>query len=186
MRSTVKRNNVQSLSVLRTVNSLVGFVTGLLGPFYILYIKDIAGNMDRLGTAYAIMIFTQAVSAYGIGKSSDKYGREPFMIASAYADAVIIFLFTVIKFILATLRSAGMPRGYQCGRRNNEAGAPRRSQREGEQRARNREVQCNYWHFFGSRDCSGWLSCKDLGNQDHILFSLGCRCIFHNTAFHGQ
>jgi hypothetical protein len=184
MRNTVKKNSEQSLFVLTTVNSLVGIVTGLLGPFYILYIKDFSGSIDRLGTAYAIMIFTQAVSAYGIGKSSDKYGRKPFMIASAYAS--IIFLSTVIKFILATLRSAGMPRGYQCGRRNNEACAPRRSHRDGEQRARDREVQCDSWYFFGSRDCSGWLSCKDLRNQGHILFSLGWRCIFHNTAFHGQ
>lgn len=90
-------DNAKSLLVLTAVNSVWSIVIGLIGPFYILYIKDIAGGMDRLGAAYAIMIFTQAIASYHMGKFSDRYGRKFFMIISAYLDAIILFLFTLIS-----------------------------------------------------------------------------------------
>jgi MFS family permease len=96
MSDTAVSNNAKSLLLLTAVNSVWGVVMGLIGPFYILYIKDVAGGMDQLGIAYATMIFTQAIASYSMGKFSDRHGRKRFMIVSAYADAVILFLFTLI------------------------------------------------------------------------------------------
>jgi MFS family permease len=89
--------NARNLLVLTAVNSFLGIVMGLIGPFYVLYIKDIAGGMDQLGIAYAIMIFTQAIASYYMGRISDRHGRKPFMIISTYLDAVLLFLYTIIS-----------------------------------------------------------------------------------------
>lgn len=90
-------NNARNLRILTAVNSVWSTVMGLIGPFYVLYIKDIAGGLDQLGIAYAILIFTQAVASYYLGRFSDKHGRKALIIASAYCDALILFLFTIIS-----------------------------------------------------------------------------------------
>lgn len=89
-------NNARNLRILTAVNSVWSTVMGLIGPFYVLYIKDIAGGLDQLGIAYAILIFTQAVASYYLGRFSDRHGRKALIIASAYCDALILFLFTLI------------------------------------------------------------------------------------------
>ena len=70
---------------------------GLSGPFYVLYIKDVAGGVDQLGFAYAVMIFSQAIASYYMGKLSDRHGRKHLMIISTYADALILLFYTLIS-----------------------------------------------------------------------------------------
>jgi len=52
--------------------------------------------MEKLGFAFAIMILLQSFTSYFAGRFSDKLGRRPFLFITAYADAAILLLYTVI------------------------------------------------------------------------------------------
>lgn len=77
------------------LSSVWGIVYGLIGPFYAVYVADITGGMDKLGYAFSIMIFAQAVISFAVGHYSDRLGRKPFLFLTAYADAAILLLYTI-------------------------------------------------------------------------------------------
>ena len=52
--------------------------------------------MEKLGIAFGIMILFQSFTSYLAGHFSDKLGRRPFLFITAYADTIILFLYTVI------------------------------------------------------------------------------------------
>jgi MFS family permease len=70
---------------------------GFIGPFYVIQVERLSGGMEKLGIAFSIMVFIQSVTTYFIGHFSDKIGRKPFLFLSAYADATVLFLYTVIN-----------------------------------------------------------------------------------------
>lgn len=78
------------------LSSVWGIVYGLIGPFYTVYVSKITGGMDKLGFAFSIMIFVQAATSYIVGHYSDRLGRKPFLFITAYADAVILLLYTMV------------------------------------------------------------------------------------------
>jgi MFS family permease len=71
-------------------------VFGFIGPFYVVYVQELSGGAEKLGIAFAIMIFVQSITTYLAGHFSDKLGRKPFLLATTYFDAVILVLFTII------------------------------------------------------------------------------------------
>ena len=89
--------NIRSLKVFTAVSSIWGIVFGLIGPFYAVYIANISGGMEKLGFAFSIMILVQAGTSYIVGHYSDKLGRKPFLFASAYTDACILFAYTLVS-----------------------------------------------------------------------------------------
>ena len=52
--------------------------------------------MEKLGIAFGIMVMFQSLSSYLAGHFSDKLGRKPFLLLTAYADAIILFLYTIV------------------------------------------------------------------------------------------
>jgi DHA1 family multidrug resistance protein-like MFS transporter len=84
----------KSLRIFTIVSSIWGVVFGLIGPFYALYVAKISGGMEKLGIAFSIMILVQAATSYFVGRYSDKLGRKPFLFASAYTDAAVLFAYT--------------------------------------------------------------------------------------------
>ena len=69
---------------------------GFIGPFYVVQVERLSGGMEKLGIAFSIMVLIQSVTTYFIGHFSDKLGRKPFLLLTAYADATVLFLYTVI------------------------------------------------------------------------------------------
>lgn len=53
--------------------------------------------MEKLGIAFSIMILLQSLTAYFAGRFSDKLGRRPFLFATSFIDAIVLFLYTVIE-----------------------------------------------------------------------------------------
>lgn len=92
MSSSVSKN----LLIFTAVSSIWGIIFGLIGPFYVVYVEKLSGGMEKLGIAFSIMIFLQSLTTYFAGHYSDKLGRKPFLIVTAYADAVILLFYTVI------------------------------------------------------------------------------------------
>ncbi|MCX5720289.1 MAG: MFS transporter [Nitrospirae bacterium] len=92
MSSTSARN----LVIFTAVSSIWAIVMGFIGPFYVLQVEKLSGGMEKLGIAFSIMVLLQSLTTYFAGRFSDKLGRKPFLFLTAYADAIILFLYTVI------------------------------------------------------------------------------------------
>ena len=88
----MRSNN--ALLIFTLVSSVWGVVYGMIGPFYALYVAGISGGMEKLGFAFSIMILVQAASSYVVGHYSDRLGRKPFLLASAYTDAGVLLCYT--------------------------------------------------------------------------------------------
>ncbi len=90
-------SNARNLLIFTTVSSIWAIVIGFIGPFYVVYVSELSGGMEKLGLAFSIMIFAQAGTTYYAGRFSDKLGRKPFLFLTAYVDAAILFMYTVIS-----------------------------------------------------------------------------------------
>ena len=92
----MRPSSARNLQIFTTVSSIWAIVFGLIGPFYVVYVERLSGGMEKLGIAFSIMILLQSFTSYFAGHFSDKLGRRPFLIVTAYADAIILLLYTVI------------------------------------------------------------------------------------------
>jgi len=93
----LRSSSERTLLIFTTVSSIWAVVFGLIGPFYVVYVEQLSGGMEKLGFAFSIMIFLQSGTAYFAGRFSDKLGRRPFLLVTAYVDAAILFLYTMIN-----------------------------------------------------------------------------------------
>jgi len=89
--------NSRNLFLFTALSTIWAVIFGLIGPFYVVHVERLSGGMEKLGIAFSIMIFFQSLASYVAGRSSDRLGRRPFLFLIAYVDAIIIFLYTVIK-----------------------------------------------------------------------------------------
>jgi MFS family permease len=90
-------SSARNLLIFTTVSSIWAIITGLIGPFYVVYVSKLSGGMEKLGLAFSIMVLVQSATTYLAGRFSDKLGRKPFLFMTAYTDATILFLYTVIQ-----------------------------------------------------------------------------------------
>ena len=89
-------SSVRNLRIFTTVSSIWAIIFGLIGPFYVVYVERLSGGMEKLGIAFSIMVLLQSLTSYLAGRFSDKLGRRPFLLITAYADAVILLAYTAI------------------------------------------------------------------------------------------
>ncbi len=71
-------------------------MTGLIGPFYVVYVAKLSGGVEKLGLAFGIMVIVRSCTTYFAGFYSDKMGRKPLLYISAYSNAIVLFLYTLI------------------------------------------------------------------------------------------
>lgn len=90
-------SSAKNLLIFTTVSSIWAIVFGLIGPFYVVHVKQLSGGMEKLGIAFSIMVIFQSVTSYYAGHFSDRLGRKPFLFITSYTDATILFLYTVIE-----------------------------------------------------------------------------------------
>lgn len=93
--------NLGNYNIFVISRSLLSFTLGLLGPFWILFIKDFKGNsIEQFGFSLSLAIFANAVTSYYVGKYSDKLGRKAFLIYSGIAAGVVTFSYTLIGSLM--------------------------------------------------------------------------------------
>lgn len=93
----MSKTSERNLLLFTTVNSIWAVVMGLIGPFYVVYVEKLAGGgLDRLGTAFGIMVAIQSITTYYAGRFSDRLGRTYFLFVTTYCDASVLFLYTVV------------------------------------------------------------------------------------------
>ncbi len=90
-------SSVRNLHIFTTVSSIWAVVMGLIGPFYVVYVSNLSGGIEKLGIAFGIMALVQSATTLLAGHFSDKLGRKPFLFLTAYTDALILLLYTVIN-----------------------------------------------------------------------------------------
>jgi MFS family permease len=86
----------RNLLIFTTISSIWAVLFGLIGPFYVIYVERLSGGMEKLGIAFSIMVLLQSLTSYFAGHCSDRLGRKPFLFLTAYVDALILFLYTII------------------------------------------------------------------------------------------
>jgi DHA1 family multidrug resistance protein-like MFS transporter len=90
-------SSARNLRIFTTISSIWAIIFGFIGPFYVVYIEKLSGGIEKLGLAFSIMVLLQSLTSYCAGRFSDRLGRRPFLFITAYADAVILLLYTVIQ-----------------------------------------------------------------------------------------
>jgi MFS family permease len=93
----MKLDNFRLLLLSTSVSTFVG---SILGPFYILYVKNLGGTLENFGLAFGLMAIAQSFTYYFIGKYSDKFGRKPFLVFSNVLAAATILAYVFIRSVL--------------------------------------------------------------------------------------
>jgi MFS family permease len=79
--------------------SWVLFGSGLVFPFYIIFIREVGGSFSEFGLAYGLFTLSAAFVHRWVGKNSDKFGRKLFLLISTWGTAVIFLLFPMVTSI---------------------------------------------------------------------------------------
>lgn len=90
----------KSMKWLTIAQSIVLFGTGIVFPFYIIFIRKIGANFTEFGIAYALFALSSAIVHKFIGKSSDKFGRKIFLLLNSWGVAVLFLLFPIVTNII--------------------------------------------------------------------------------------
>lgn len=85
---------------LTITQSIVLFGTGIVFPFYIIFIKQIGANFTEFGIAYALFALSSSFVHKLIGKSSDKFGRKMFLVLNSWGVAILFLLFPIATNII--------------------------------------------------------------------------------------
>jgi MFS family permease len=79
--------------------SMVLFGTGIVFPFYIIFIKEIGANFTEFGIAYAVFALSSALVHKCIGNWSDKIGRKIFLLINSWGTAILFLIFPIVTSI---------------------------------------------------------------------------------------
>jgi MFS family permease len=91
---------MDKLKWLTISQSMVLFGTGMVFPFYIIFIKEIGANFTEFGISYALFALSSAFVHKVIGSYSDKFGRKIFLLMNAWGMAILFLLFPIVTNII--------------------------------------------------------------------------------------
>ncbi|MAG15811.1 hypothetical protein CMO88_02005 [Candidatus Woesearchaeota archaeon] len=80
-------------------NSIAAVFGGLSIPFFLIFFIEFGGKASVFGTAIAIQGIFSAITAYYVGKASDKVGRKPFLIGASIALGAVVMIYAFITAI---------------------------------------------------------------------------------------
>ncbi len=91
MQLTKKQNDY--MKSLLVSQSITLFGTGLVFPFYILFIKEAGASFTEFGIAYALFSLSSALVHKLIGQWCDQLGRKIFLLINSWGTAILFLLF---------------------------------------------------------------------------------------------
>lgn len=80
--------------------SIALFGSGIIFPFYIIFIKEVGANFTELGIAYALFSLSAAILHKILGKGSDKFGRKIFLLINSWGTAILFLAFPIVTNII--------------------------------------------------------------------------------------
>lgn len=98
MRITQKTNN-QKLRWLLISQSLVLFGSGMIFPFYVIFIKEVGASFTQFGFAYALFAISSAVLHNFAGMLTDRFGKSIFLAISGWGAAFSLLFFPGVTSI---------------------------------------------------------------------------------------
>ncbi len=90
---------MKDLKWLTMTQSVVLFGSGIVFPFYIIFIRQIGANFTQFGIAYALFALSSAFVHKLIGDFSDKFGRKIFLVINSWGVAILFLLFPIATSI---------------------------------------------------------------------------------------
>ena len=75
------------------------FGSGLVFPFYIIFIREVGANFSQFGLAYGLFMLSSALVHHWVGRVSDQFGRKIFLLINAWGTAVLFLLFPMVTTI---------------------------------------------------------------------------------------
>lgn len=91
--------NRKNYRFLLTSELIGAFFASLLGPFYTLFVNNLAGNAENFGISFGIYGLAISITSYFAGKYSDKYGRKIFLVISSFLLSFTTFSYTLISTV---------------------------------------------------------------------------------------
>ena len=79
--------------------NIVLFASGMVFPYYVLFVKQSGANYTEFGFAYALFPISSALAHYWAGKLTDRYGRSIFLAVSSWGMAVALVFFPSVTSI---------------------------------------------------------------------------------------
>lgn len=88
-----------TISRLMMSQSAALFGSGLVFPFYLIFIKDIGAGFTEYGLAYGLFTISSSLLHAWLGAWSDQHGRKRLLLWSAWGMAVLFLCFPVVTGI---------------------------------------------------------------------------------------
>ena len=79
--------------------NIILFASGMVFPYYVIFIKESGANYVSFGFAYALFAISSALAHYGAGKLTDRYGRGIFLALSSWGIAFSLVFFPSVTSI---------------------------------------------------------------------------------------
>jgi len=92
-------NKQDPLKWLLISQSIALFGSGIVFPFYVIFVKEVGANFTEFGIAYALFALSSALVHKLIGDWSDKYGRRIFLLLNSWGTAFLFLLFPIATTI---------------------------------------------------------------------------------------
>jgi len=97
MLSTPKSSKIYSpFAWLLLSQSIVLFGTGIVFPFYIIFIKEVGADFSSFGIAYGLFLLGSVVSHKVVGDISDVIGRKIFLLINSWGTSIIFLFFPLV------------------------------------------------------------------------------------------
>lgn len=88
------------IKLLLIAETLFVFGSGLYGPIYAIFVKNIGGDILDAGIAYAIFLIVMATMEYPIGRILDKYNKKYFLMPCYLLVALVIFGYIFVNSVM--------------------------------------------------------------------------------------
>jgi MFS family permease len=79
--------------------SILLFGSGIVFPFYVIFIKEVGASFTQFGIAYALFSLSAAFTHIYAGKLSDKIGRKILLLINSWGTAIIFLIFPIATTI---------------------------------------------------------------------------------------
>ena len=99
MKLSDRIRNRSALRWMMLSQSAMMFGSGIVFPFYLIFVKEIGGDFTEYGIAYGLFTLCSAYLNWWFGKSSDRYGRRKFLLIGAWGTALLFLVFPVVTDI---------------------------------------------------------------------------------------
>src|SRR6266850_8370650 len=96
---SVMNNRNKAMRWLLISQNIILFSSGMVFPYYVIFIKESGANYVSFGFAYALFALSSAIAHYGAGKLTDKYGRGVFLALSSWGMAFSLVFFPSVTSI---------------------------------------------------------------------------------------